>query len=54
MVRVAPQKFLSELLDPTYFGNDEGTVHEDNIVDIATIFSTKIVVEMAYFDGDLL
>jgi hypothetical protein len=29
-------------------------VHEDNIVDIATIFSTEIVVEMAYFDGDSL
>jgi hypothetical protein len=34
--------------------NDEGTMHEDDIVDIATIFSTEIVVEMAYFDGDLL
>ncbi len=34
--------------------NDEGTVHEDNIVDIVTIFSTEIMVEMAYFDGDLL
>ncbi len=34
--------------------NDEGTVHEDNIVDIATIFSTENVVEMAYFDRDLL
>ncbi len=34
--------------------NDEGTVHEDDIVDIATTFSTEIVVEMAYFDGDLL
>ena len=34
--------------------NDEGTVHEDNIVDIATIFSTEIVVEMAFFVVDLL
>ncbi len=34
--------------------NDEGTVHEDNIVDIATIFSTEIMVEMAFFVVDLL
>ncbi len=34
--------------------NDEGTVHEEDIVDITTIFSTEIVVEMAYFGRDLL
>jgi hypothetical protein len=30
---------------------NECTVYENDIVDIATIFTTEIVVKLAYFDG---
>jgi hypothetical protein len=48
------KKFHLDFQIQYILANDEGTVHEDNILDTATIFSTGIVVEMAYFGGDLL
>jgi hypothetical protein len=54
MVQVAHQIFYLGFHIGYILANDQSIMHQDNIVDIAMIFSTEIVLEMAYLDGDLL
>ncbi len=48
------KKFYLDFQIQYILANDQSIEHQDNIVDIVTIFSTEIVLEMAYLDGDLL